>query len=192
MNMRRRFLIGVGLLSLFAAGIGLGMFLHYKLQIGVAEAVARLARGVVGEDKPGPPAPPLEDWRYPGADEKSSTGGMSLEVNGQVVKPAPTYVVWVTPDGYDQVAAFYGGKGGFSQTSGVGITSSTRGESNVVVGDDQNPDRPGTLRPVHAVCLRRRCGSYDLVVFITRAQNEGHTHIVVLYEPKAVAPAAQQ
>jgi hypothetical protein len=197
--MRKRLLIGICLLALFAAGVGLGMFVQYRLQIAVAEATARqvldLARGFAGEGDPGPPAPALEDWHYPGAIEQGSIKGTSLEINGQIVKPAPIYVLWGTPDDYDKVVAFYAEKGGFKQIGGQGFEGNTRGESNVVLSDDWNPERnpdgSGKSRPIRALCLRRRCGSYDLAIFITRAQGEGHTHIVLLYERKVGGAAAQ-
>jgi len=194
--MWRRLLIGVGLLALFAAGVGLGMFVQSRLQPALAEAVARryldLARSLGGESQPGLPAPPLADWRYPGAHEYGTTTGTSLEINGQIIKPPPSYVRSTTPDDYDKVVAFYAEKGGFHHTSGSAFEGNTQGESNVVLSDDWNPERSDKSRAIRALCLRRRCGSYDLTVFITRAHGEGHTHIVLLYEPKVGGAAAQR
>jgi hypothetical protein len=33
-------------------------------------------------------------------------------------------------------------------------------------------------------CLRQTCASYSMIVFITRADKETHTHVVLLYDPK--------
>jgi hypothetical protein len=40
-----------------------------------------------------------------------------------------------------------------------------------------------TPRPVRTKCLIRRGRAYDLTVFISRADGEAHTHIVLLYDP---------
>src|SRR6266849_1988981 len=112
--MRKRILIGICLLAVFAAGVGLGIFV--KLE--VAKAAWNVVRGITGYGAPGPPAPPLEDWRYPDTLEHGTTKGMSLEINRQAVIPTPFYTLWATPDDYDKVVAFYAGKGGFKQTSG--------------------------------------------------------------------------
>jgi hypothetical protein len=182
--MRRRLLIGVCFVVVFAAGVGLGIF----VKLGVAKAVLNVVRGVTGDGAPGPPAPPLEDWRYPGALEHGITQGMSLDINGQEVIPAPVYALWATADDYDKVVAFYAGKGGFKHTSGQDYEWKTGGETNVVLGDNYNPERnldgSDKSRPIRALCLRRRCASYDLAVLITRSGEEGHTHIVLLYEPR--------
>ena len=66
----------------------------------------------------------------------------------QMVKPAPSYVLWGTPDDYDKVVAFYAGKGGFKQTSGQNFEGNTEGELNVVLGDDWNRDGSRKSRPV--------------------------------------------
>ena len=180
--MRKRILIGIGLFAVFATGVGLGIFV--KLE--VAKSAWNFVRGVSGEGAP--PAPPLEDWRYPDALEQGTTKGMSLDFNGQAVIPTPFYTLWATPDDYDKVVAFYAGKGGFKQTSGQAYAWNSGGETNVVLGDDWNPERnpdgSAKSRPIRALCLRRRCPSYDMAVFITRSGEEGHTHIVLLYEPK--------
>jgi hypothetical protein len=194
--MWRRLLVGVGLLALFAAGVGLGMFMQSRLQPAVAEVVARryldLTRSLAGESELGLPAPPLTDWRYPGAREYGTTTGSSLEINGQIIRPAPSYVRSTTPDDYDKVVAFYAEKGGFHHTSGSAFEGNSQGESNVVLTDDWNPERSDKSRLVRALCMRRRCGSYDLTVFITRAHREGLTHIVLLYEPKVGGAAVKR
>ena len=94
--------MGLGLLALFAAGVGLGMLVQYRLQIGVARAGAeaasrpllQLARDFAGEGGPSGPAPPLEHWRYPGATEHGSGRGPSLAIKGQTVKPAWSTSSW--------------------------------------------------------------------------------------------------
>jgi len=194
--MWKRLLIGASTLALVTAGIGIGMFVQYRLQIGVAQATARqfqnLARGLAGEGATGPAAPPLDDWRYPDAHEQGKLEGTSVEINGRQVIPPPYGARWTTSDDYDKVVAFYAGKGGFKHTNGQYFEANTQGESNIVLSDDQLPDGSVKSRPVHALCLRRRCASYDLTVFISRAETEAHTHIVLLYEPKVSEVAAQR
>jgi hypothetical protein len=205
--MWRRLRIAVGLVVLFAAGIGLGMLVQYKLQSGMAEATAegaarpfvQLAKGLAGEGDLGPPAPPVDDWRYPDAAEQGRTKGGSLEVGGQTVKPAPFYVLWTTPDDYEKVVAFYGEKCGVGPTPGGGIgtkfqatADKVQTEVNFSLRDERVPTASLDSRPVRVLCLRQRCGSYDVAVFITRAQGEKHTHIILLYEPRTGGTAAQK
>ena len=89
LTMRRRFLIGIGVLALLGGGVGVGMFVQYRLQIGVTARASQpfldFARGLSGEGGPSGPPPAMEHWRYPGATEQASGRGPSLEVNGQTV-----------------------------------------------------------------------------------------------------------
>ncbi len=188
--MRRRLLIGVGLLNLFAAGIGLGMFVQYRLQLGVAEAATRpfleFARGMSGEGA-SEPAPPLEHWRYPGATEQGRGRGPSLAINDQTVKPASEHLMFTTPDDYDKVLSFYGSKGG--NTSGISGDAITGIRIYLSQADGRDPVTNGP-RPVRVQCLRETRASYDVVVFITRAEKEAHTHVILLYTRKVGTPAS--
>src|SRR5262245_57884284 len=130
--MRRKFLIGIGVLALSGAGVGVGMFVQHRLQIGVAAAAAQpfldLARGFSADGGESGPAPPLEHWRYPGATEHGRGRGPSLVINGQTVKPAPEYLVLATADEYRKVAAHYGPKLGFGTASDIGLINRTSTE----------------------------------------------------------------
>ena len=192
--------MGLGLLALFAAGVGLGMLVQYRLQIGVARAGAeaasrpllQLARDFAGEGGPSGPAPPLEHWRYPGATEHGSGRGPSLAIKGQTVKPAPEYLVLATADDYKKVAAHYGTTLGFGARSDFGHTNQTSTEHGfqLALTDGQDPGPASKARPVRVLCLRQTCGSYSVVVFITRAEKEAHTHVVLLYDPKVISSAS--
>jgi hypothetical protein len=50
MMLRRRLLFGIAALALFAAGVGLGMFVQYRLQVGVAGEVQALRAEVLDRD----------------------------------------------------------------------------------------------------------------------------------------------
>lgn len=207
-NMWRRLVMGAGVLALFAAGVGLGMFVQHRLQVGVASAGAeiatrpflQLAKDFAGEGGPSGPAPPLEHWRYPGATEDSRGRGPSLGINGQTVRPAQEYLVLATADDYKKVAAHYATKLGFGATDFAGSdfpTSSynssgmsTEGGSLFAFLDGTDPGPPSKARPVRVLCLRQTCGSYSVVVFITRAEKEAHTHVVLLYDPKVISSAS--
>lgn len=188
-NMWRRLPMGVGLLALFAAGVGLGMFVQYRLQIGVAEAATRpflqLAKVFGSEGGPSGPSPPLEHWRYPGATEHKRGQGPSLVIKGQTVKPAPEYLVLVTADDYKKVADHYGTKLGFRAASDFGQFNGTSTEAGFQLAFTDGQDRP-----VDVLCLRQMCGSYSVVVFITRAEKEANTHVILLYDPKVISSAS--
>jgi hypothetical protein len=194
--MRRRFLIGISVLVLFGTGFGVGVLVQYRLQIGLNAADARsfldFARGLSGEGGESGPAPSLEYWRYPGAAEHSSGRGPSLVINGQTVKPAAEYLLLATTDDYQKVAAYYGTKLGFRATGDFGISgmtnqTSTEAGFQLALADGQDPDLPGNARPMRVLCLRQSCASYSVVVFITRADKEGHTHVILLCDPKVIS-----
>jgi hypothetical protein len=198
--MRKRILIGIGLLALFAAGVGLGMVVQYPIQLGVADAVLRPFFEAFYGGGPSGPAPPLEQWRYPGAADQSFGQAPMLSFNGQVPTPQPEFFASTTVDDYEKVAAHYGAKLGFFDgaidTSGFGLMGTifvhnSNAGFQTLVTDGKVP-RPlqENDRPVRAVCLRQTCRSYDVVVFITRAEKEEHTHIILLYNPKIANPAS--
>jgi hypothetical protein len=197
--MRRRFLIGTGVLALFGAGVAVGMFVQYRLQIGVAAAAAQpfldFARGFSGEGGERGPAPPLEHWRYPGAIERARGRGSSLVINGVTVKPAPEYLALATADDYQKVTAHYGTKLGFKAASDFGLSgmtnkTSTDGGFQLAFADGQDLSHAGNARPVRVLCLRQTCASYNVVVFVTRADKEAHTHVILLYDPKVISSAS--
>jgi hypothetical protein len=190
--MRRWLLIGIGLLALFGSGVGVGMFVEYKLHTGVAAAAQPyfdLVRGLSGEGGERGPAPPLEHWGYPEAKELQRGRGPSLVINGQTVKPPPEYQVLTTPDDYQKVAAHYATKLGFAGTSEYGrggVTNMTSTEAGFLLAlADGRESAPGINdRLVRVQCFRQSCSSYSAVAFITRTANEAETHVILLYDPK--------
>ncbi len=198
LTLRRRFLIGIGVFAILGAGVGIGMFVQYRFQIGVIARASQpfldFARGLSGEGGPSGPPPAMEHWRYPGATEQSSGRGPSLEANGQTVKPASQYLVLATADDFQKVAAYYGTKLGLGgvydgQFGGMNRTSTEHG-FQLAIADGLDPRAgPQTVRPVRVQCLRQTCASYGMIVFITRADKETHTHVVLLYDPKVTNSA---
>src|SRR5262249_23401721 len=157
--MRRRFLIGIGVLTLFVTGFGVGMFVQYRLQIGVNAAAARsfldFARGFSDEGGESGPAPPLDHWRYPGATERGSGRGPSLVVNGQTFKPAAEYLLLATADDYQKVTDHYGTKLGFRAAGDFGLsgmTNRTSTEAGFQLGFAEGQDPAGNPRPVRVLC----------------------------------------
>jgi hypothetical protein len=113
-------------------------------------------------------------------------------INGQTVKPAPEYLVLATADDYQKVAAHYGIKLGFGAASDFGLTNMTSTEAGfqLAFADGQDPGPASKARPVRVLCLRQTCGSYSVVVFITRAEKEADTHVILLYDPKVISSAS--
>ena len=197
--MQRRFLIGVGVLALFCVGVGSGMFVQHRYQIGVAAAAAQplldFTRAFSAEGGESGPAPPLEHWRYPGAIEHGRGQGSSFAINGKVVTPAPEYLVLATADDFEKVTAHYGTKLGFVAAADFGISgmtnkTSTESGFQLALADGKDPGPGSEARPVRVLCLRQTCASYCAVAFITRAENEAHTHVILLYDPKVTSSAS--
>jgi hypothetical protein len=194
--MRKKFLIGMAVLAIFSAGVGIGMFVEYRLRLRVAVAAAQpfldFARGLSGEGGESGPAPPLENWAYPGATEQGIGQGPSLVINGQTAKPAPEYLVLATPDDYEKVIAHYGTKLGFVAVNNFGFSgmtnkTSTEAGFQLALADGQDPGSASKARPVRVLCMRQTCASYSVIVFITRAEKESFTHVTLLYDPKLVS-----
>jgi hypothetical protein len=197
--MLRGFLIGIGVLALFGAGVGVGMFVQHRLELGVSAAAAKplldLARLFAAEGGESGPAPPLEHWHYPGASEHGRGRGPSIAIKGQTVRPAPEYLMLATTDDYQKVAAYYGAKLGFGAASDFGRTGmtnkmSTEAGFQLAFADGRDPGPAQNARPVRVLCMRQSCASYSAVVFITRADKEEHTHVILLYDPKVISSAS--
>ncbi len=111
---------------------------------------------------------------------------------GKEVRAAGTYEVLLTPDDYDKVVEFYRTKVGFKEKA-FGHLSEVEGvsgeEKHFLSDNELAPAVPGKARPLRAVCLLHRNSSYDLTAFVTRAEGEKHTHIVLLYNPRPTRDA---
>jgi hypothetical protein len=159
------------------------------LLVGLAVFLAVLAAfysGLfIGRSKPGPPPglppPPSADyWNYPGSKELKRSGGEESLL-----------AVLTTPDDFDEVARFYHQQiskatglsaGPFDpQTVGIGSAGYAWG-SYCYASDSTRPE--GGPRKVRSLVFEVRSRSFDLTVFVDRAEGEGHTHVTLTYDPK--------
>lgn len=189
--MRRRILISAATIAAAAVAFGAGVVVQRQYQLAPIRVAEAAVRDLTGLDDPVPPAPPWDEWHYPNAEVKASVQGSSLRVMGELVRPAGRYAVLVTTDEFEDVARFYAAKTHFEapdamakSRSAVSSYGTLQGESNHLLDDFDDPNDPQKSRPVRAKCMIRRCPSYDLTVFITRADGEAQTHVVLLYDPK--------
>jgi hypothetical protein len=200
---RKRLLTGLSLLLLLAAGFGLGMFVQWRVKLGVEEAKAKFTENIIrqfaGDDRPIPPPPPFEEFRYQGAHSDSRKGGSSQRVMGKQVRAAGTYEVLLTSDDFDKVVGFYWTKVGFNEKAPTSpfypqfsqVEGFSGEEKHCLADNVLAPAVHGKTRPLRAVCLVHRCSSYDLTVFVTRAEGEKYTHVVLLYNPRASRDAPE-
>jgi hypothetical protein len=96
------------------------------------------------------------------------------------------------------IARFYAEQMGFDEPDyvpnsrmAVSSVGTSNGASNHLRDDVNDANDSQKSRSVRAKCLSRRCPSYDLTVFITRADDESHTHIVLLYDPRTESVVAE-
>jgi hypothetical protein len=198
-EMSKRFVISVALFVAIALAFGAGLLVQRQFQLVPLRIAEQFTRDLAGLDDPIPAAPQWEAWRYPNADTRGNIQGSSTRINEKLVRPSARYFLCTTSDALEDVARFYAEKAGFSDvdkvaksTSGVSSQGTLKGDSNHVLDDFDDPKDPQAPRPVRSKCLIRRCPSYDLTVFVTRADSENHTHILILYDPKTEAAAAAE
>jgi hypothetical protein len=121
----------------------------------------------------------LENWHYPGATSTSTSGA---GVGSPFGPPIMTHAsMQTTRDSFEQVAQHYAQKMKVSMpTSGSGSRSSGS-ESVSYQSDSRGPRGP---RPVKSQSFARREPGGSVVVFITRADGEEDTHILVYSLPR--------
>jgi hypothetical protein len=171
-----------------ACGTGVCAMTKYVLGVVVfflAVAAAFYGGLFIGRAKPDgplgvPPPPAAEQWTYPGSKELMRAGGQE-----------DFLAVLTTPDEFDAVARFYHRQ--ISQANGMpegnfdpqhtGLSSGgfARGTYCFATDADQ-PDK--TAQKARTVTFEVRSQSYDLNAFVSRAEGEEHTHIVVTFHPK--------
>ncbi len=189
--MRKRIVAAVCIIVVVALAFGAGVLVQRQYQLAPIRAAEAFARDFVGLDDAVPPAPRWEEWHYPNAESRGNIRGLSARVMEELVRPAGRYAVFVTTDEFEEVARFYAEKAQFDEPDSLATSRSAvfsqgtvQGESNYLLDDFADVTDPEQSRPVRAKCLARRCPSYDLTVFITRADDESDTHIMLLYDPK--------
>jgi hypothetical protein len=149
--------------------------------------------------KPRPKAPPdWTEWQYPDSKEQASGKGGGGTANGVTVGPIYS-VELTTTDDLDKVLQWYAKK--FNNDI-IAMPTGGGGQSKF---DSNNPDDPiingdvlqagnrpsedrakGMWRPVKMKVITLRTPRYDLVINISRAEGESHTHVIVTYLPNPV------
>jgi hypothetical protein len=134
-----------------------------------------------------PPAPAMDDWKYPGA-ETAGNGSMGGGGDQHWENAKHFDAAWTTTDDFDKVMNFYADKLELDKdwlnkspwaSGNVGdkLLKSLNASPKGGVSDDGDK----RLRPVRCRCLARHTPSYDISVFVTRGATEKHTFILVLY-----------
>jgi hypothetical protein len=154
-------------------GLPFALGLLTGLALGFAAGLAYLTfhRAVTGGS--------LEDWHYPGATSTSTSGA---GVGSPFGPPLMTRgSMQATTDSFTDVAQFYATKMGMNlPSSGTGSRASGT-ESVTYQADSTGPRGP---RPVKSQAFARRERGGSVVVFITRADDEDHTHVLLYWLPR--------
>ncbi len=177
------------LVTILAFGAGVFVQRHTaKAQVRVAE---QFARELTGINDPVPAAPGWDEWHYPNGKWRANRPGVGVRISGQLVRPAGYSGLMITPDPFEEVAQHYAEKASFAEPekvatslSGIFDSGNLQGELNLGIDDSEDGTDSAKMRSVRAKCLVRRCPSYDLVVFLTRADDDRYTHIMLVYHPK--------
>lgn len=121
----------------------------------------------------------LEDWQYPGATSTSTSGaGVGTPFGPPLMTRAS--MQWTT-DSFADVSAHYAKKMRVNvPASGSGSQAS--GDASVSYNADNNGARGP--RPFKSLAFARRERGGSVVVFITRADDEEHTHVILYWLPR--------
>jgi hypothetical protein len=182
----------IGAVALFTLGCISGVLIEHQLQTFANDA----AREFAGFGQSVTTATPVGYWSYPDAELQSGGSGGGITLNDEILIP-PTYkAIWTTPDSFEDVIRFYSEHLGFEDSdrfmerqpiAGQGYRGTDTADGPDFkhhIRDNRIPNElRDILRPVRVESFVRRCRSYFLTVFITRADGENHTHIVVVYDP---------
>jgi hypothetical protein len=181
--MNRRFFAIAGYLVAIAVGVGIGYL------IGRNNSSERELAEIHPDSKPGEIGPDWKEWKYPGCAEHDFTkvgGGQSAGVK----TPMHYDLVMTTKDDLEKVLGFY------VEKTGISLLSSHTGEGAggknddvwFVTSDSRSPsevDQTATKdRPVRTKMFGKRTATYDLTMFVSRANDEKHTHIILSYDLK--------
>jgi hypothetical protein len=172
--MRWVIVIGASLILVVAAFVG-GWVLGKNAPTAVG--------GIIGT----PVAPAPADgtaWKYPGGEEMTR---MTSEKSASgTARAGPVHVTrLVTPDPFEQVLAHYatvlGQHGIGAQALGQGVAGArvASGGQEVFSCSHLATSRPGVKGRVIAY----QTSTYALVIDVTRADADTHTHIVIAYTP---------
>lgn len=182
-------------IALLGIGVGAGVFIQRKFQVARIEAAEQIGRDLIGLDAPLEPAPAWESWAYPGADSRKGGHTGETRINEEIVVPSDYHGVWTTPDTFEDVIEHYATLLEFEEPGTLrehnpgwgggtsGGFSSEAGPASVMNVRDNGLESSLEMRPVRVECLARRTRAYTVTVFISRADDENLTHIIVLYSP---------
>lgn len=183
-------------LASVAAVFFAGMFAQRQYQLAQVRARVAFARDLVGLDDPVSSPPTWESWLAPQAKVQRSVVTSAVWIENELVRPAGQYAVLTTPLGFEEVVQFYAEAAHFDSprevatSAGASQTQGTlQGEEISLLDDVLSPASPPVPRPVRCKCLIQRCPAFALTVFVSRADDEEHTHVVLLYVPAAAASA---
>jgi hypothetical protein len=177
--MKRSLIIIAGFLVAAAIGVGIGYLVgrNNPQDRKLAENPAALKQDEARPD--------WKEWKYPGCVERGF-GQVGGGQSGGVKTPMDYHSVMTTPDDYEKVLGFYAEKTGISVLAlenGAGAGGGTSGEW-FVANDSLLPDEVAQNRPVRVRMFGKRTPTYDLTMFISRANDEKHTHIILAYTKK--------
>jgi hypothetical protein len=189
----KKFALALVVLALVGGAFGGGYFLHHWQGPNNTERMSETASTPLQKSKAKAP-PEWTEWQYPGSKEQGSSKGGGGLMNG--VKVGPIYSVELTTsDDLDKVLNWYAKEFGseiIAVPTGSGSLSRFNSDNkddpvingNVILSNRPSDDRnAGSLRPVKMKVISVRTPRYDLVVNVSRAESESHTHVVVTYFP---------
>ncbi len=112
----------------------------------------RIARDLAGLDKPIPPAPAWETWRYPQSTEGGGLEGTSVRYNGVLVRPPIRMAAYSSTDSFETIAQYYAKKLGFTDVSSIaGSYAATQSEGRLMANSqcssmpETGQDSPPTI-----------------------------------------------
>ena len=152
---------------------------------------------VPGTPEPGANVPPeWTVWQYPDSKEQGASKGGGGQVNG--VSTGPVFSVETTThDEFDTVLTWYSKKfdnqiiANTTRSGSLGRFDSENKDDPIVNGSVIVSSRPsddrnaGSPRPVKMKVISFRTPRYALVVNVSRAEDEPHTHVFITYFPNS-------
>lgn len=177
-----------------AVSFGAGLWVQRQFQLFPIRMADAFARDLAGLDKPIPPAPAWETWRYPQSTEGGGLEGTSVRYNGVLVRPPIRMAAYSSTDSFETIAQYYAKKLGFTDVSSIaGSYAATQSEGTIDgeqsmlldAGDwtgQSASDTPGGR--VRLKTLVRRSPGYDVLVVLSQADGNATTHLVLFYTPR--------
>lgn len=174
--MRRKILVGLAALVLLALGVAAGYALALVRHPG------RLV--TIKLNNPGDPGVRPEHWQFPEAQRVKWTEGGNIATLGQAL-PGPAGGLFVTPASFDDVLKFYSERFGPDGTrvdfQGAGTNIDFAAVHCLHVDDSNKPEGKGA-RTVRLQTFSRKTVDYRVVVVVSRAEGDAHTHIVLVHQ----------